>query len=167
MHPAMYLGDIALENCDSYCYLGTTFASNGSLKMAAQILKSKASRAMMALLKNLYKYKSCGIKILLDLFDKMVLPVALYNSEVWGTNCFPVNKNNNNFFDNSALKSPLENLQTTLLKILLGVGEKTSNWAVRSETGRYPLVLTLMQNMLKFYFHLRSSESPIVQAAIQ
>ena len=63
-----------------------------------------------------------------DLFDKMIVPIALYGVEVWGGNFVPVNKKNNDCFDNSLLSKHLtENLQYRFLKVLLGVSRKTSS----------------------------------------
>ena len=39
---------------------------------------------MCTLLGNVNKFYAGNIKILIDLFDKMILPICTYNSEVWG-----------------------------------------------------------------------------------
>ena len=79
----MKLGHTNIENCDSYCYLGTMFSRSGSFNLASQTLCGKARSAMFSLLKNTYKHGACNIYLILELFDKMVSPIATYNSEVW------------------------------------------------------------------------------------
>ena len=102
-----------------------------------------------------------------NLFDKMVLPIALYGSEVWGINYIPANPNNNDFFGQGNLSKHItEILNYRYMKMLLGVPRKTSNWAVNTETGRYPTILKSMKAMVKYYFHLSESKSPILIAAL-
>ena len=70
---------------------------------------------------------------MVGLFDKIILPLAPYNNEIWGTMCLPVNKKNNSFthFDNR--KNTVEDLQIKFCKRFLGVSDKVTNWAVVSE----------------------------------
>ena len=104
---------------------------------------------------------------MLELFDKMVIPIANYGSEVWGTNYIPHNPNNNLFLEQANLsKQSTEILHYRYIKILLGVHRQTTNWAVSSETGRLPIIINTFISMIKYFFHLSNSESPLVQAAL-
>ena len=160
-------GGAPLITAETYCYLGTVFSRNGSLNEAGHILHKKAIKALHGLIQKVYKYKSCDPKIMLDLFDRMILPVAMYNSEIWGTMCFPVNENNDDFLGVSPQKNPVEDVQIRFCKRLLGVREKTSNWGVTSELGRHPTVILIMEKIIKFWDHLTQSKSPILRAALQ
>ena len=73
----------------------------------------------------------------------MILLIATYNSEIWGTMCFPVNKKNNNFIHFDNRKNPVEDLQIKYCKRLLGVSDKATDWAVVSEVGRYPTTILI------------------------
>ena len=162
------LGNTTIENCKSYCYLGTVFTESGTLNLAAKTLCDKAKSAMFALLKNLYKHKVCSISTLLDLFDKMVAPIALYNSEVWGTSCIPNNSNNTSLLNQEKIyKYPVECLQGKFIKRVLGVRDKTSNWAVYSEVGKPPIIVKVFNAMLKFLSHLQKTSSSILVAALK
>ena len=166
--PCIQLGGTPVQNCASYCYLGNVFSESGSLNLAAKTLSDKARSAMFALLKNLYKHKVCSIQLLLEFFDKMVAPVALYNSEVWGTSCIPGNPNNNSLLDQERIyKYPVECLQGKFIKRLLGVRDNTSNWAVYSEVGKPPIVLKVFTSLLRFLSHLQSTPSNILVAALK
>jgi len=102
---------------------------------------------------------------MLNLFDKMILPIAQYSSEVWGTNYIPSNPNNNKLFDQCNLSKHItETLHYRYLKLLLGVPRKTSNWAVTTETGRYPIILRIIKAMYLCY--LSQSKSPFLEAAL-
>ena len=77
-----------LDICKSYPYLGTIICHNGQFKFNINELFKKASRAMYTLLGNVNKSYAGNIKILIDLFDKMLLPVCTYNCEVCGASFF-------------------------------------------------------------------------------
>ena len=160
-------GGAPLVTAETYCYLGTIFSRNGSLNEAGHILHKKAIKALHGLIQKVYKYKSCDPKIMLDLFDKMILPVAMYNSEIWGTMCFPVNENNTDFLGVSPQKNPVEDVQIRFCKRLLGVRDKTSNWGVTSELGRHPTIILIMEKIIRFWDHVIQSRSPILKAALQ
>ena len=156
-----------IQTCREYCYLGVLFTRSGAFKSAARALNDKAVGAMFSIIRNLYKHRSVDIRTMFNLFDKMVLPIAMYGSEVWGTNYIPVNSNNNDFFGQPNLsKHDTEILHYRYMKLLLGVPRKTANWAVKTETGRYPTIMRAMKAMIKYYFHLGESKSPFVISAL-
>ena len=161
------LGETPLEKVDEYCYLGTIFTSNGSLNSAGKALHEKARKAMYGLLRRVNKHYSCNPKLLWELFDKMIMPIAMYNVEVWGTICFPCNKNNDDFLNVSNTKNPIEDIQTKFGKRVLAVNDRCTNWAVLTECGRTPTITTIMKNMISFWLHLANSQNPIMKAALQ
>ena len=164
--PTFTLETNILTNCNSYCYLGINFTKNGAMKCASQILITKARNAMFSILKSVYKYKSCNVPIMIDLFDKMVIPIAMYNSEVWGVDLIPVNTSNNDLLSHKNVKHPVERLQCNFLKRILGTGDKSSNWAVMSEMGRHPILTKVIAILVKYFFHLCTTKSPILSAAL-
>jgi hypothetical protein len=137
------------------------------MNKASEALNSKAVGAMFSILHIVNKHMACRIDTLLQLFDKMVLPISLYNCEVWGTNFLPVNAKNDSLLGKQFLyKHIAETLQNKFLKMILGLPQKASNWAVASETGRYPVAIKAFTSMIKFYFHLSGSPSYIVRQAL-
>ena len=159
-------GVTQLPSCESYCYLGTTFSKNGSFNQATNVLYDKGLKSMFDILRSIFKYNSCNVGIMSKLFDSLTVPIVLYNSEVWGPLCFNSNIRNTMMFqDNSQVLST--NIQNIFLRIILGVGKKTSKWAILSETGRIPLCVKVMINMVKYWFHLSTSPNPILKAALQ
>ena len=77
-----------LDTCKSYPYLGTIMYHNGQFKFNINELCKKARRAMYTLLGNVNKHYAGNIKILIDLFGKMILSICTYNCEVWGASFF-------------------------------------------------------------------------------
>ena len=161
------LGGIPVVHCDSYCYLGVVFTRSGSFKTASKALNDKARGAMFSIIRNIYKHRTVNIQTMMELFDKMILPIATYSCELWGTNFIPPNPKNNAFLNKENLSKHLsENLHFRFLKMLLGVPSRTSNWAVATETGRFPIIIRVFVAMVKYLFHLNNSQSPIVKAAL-
>ena len=143
------------------------FTKSGSLTTAFKTLRDKALGAMFSLIRNINKHRTVDPAILLDLFDKLVVPIALYNSEIWGTSFLPQNPNVPNLIGNTALsRHSIENLHHIFLKILLGVPTRTANWAVISETGRYPLALRAWEGVIKYWHHVGNTQSSILSAAL-
>ena len=70
-----------LELCKLYPYLGTIITNNGNFKVNIQELCKSARRAMYTLLGSTNKYASGNLRVLLKLFDKMILPIFTYNCE--------------------------------------------------------------------------------------
>ena len=154
----MHFGETVISSSESYCYLGSVFSNNGSLNstghththththdcMTHTALHDKAIKTMYAILRRIYKYNACGITTMVQMFDKMILPIATCNSEIWDTMAFPVNKKNMKFIHIDNRKHPIEDLHIKCFKRLLGVSDKTTNWAVVSEIGRYPTTIPIM-----------------------
>ena len=79
----------------------------------------------------------------LDLFDKVVVPVLLYGSEVWG-------------FENLDL---IERLHLKFLKYVLNLKSSTPAYMVYGETGRFPLYISIYCRMISHWAKLLSGPS--------
>ena len=161
------IGKDKIDTCNSYKYLGTTISENGSFKNNLANLNKKASGAMFSLLKCINKHYAGDIKILLNLFDRMIVPVLLYNSEVWGGILLPSNSKQRDYLNDSNINNTVEKLQNRFLKYILGVNVKSTNWAIRTETGRIPLTSKVYEGILKYYQHVYNSKSTIVQDTLK
>ena len=147
----MFNGE-GVTQTNSYYYLGTMISSCGSFSLAMRTQYKKGIKAMFALLLSINRTKNTSPKLLLNLFDKMVVPIILYNSEIWGAYLFRnkqiLYENNEFLFD---LKNILEDLHIKFMKVVLGVHSKTCNLAVRSELGRLPLHIKIFSSILKYW----------------
>ena len=70
------------------------------------------------------------------MFDALIKPILLYNSDFWG--CLKIPKNN-----------PIENVHMRFCKELLGVQRQTTNIGVLLELGRVPLINYGIKNCIK------------------
>ena len=50
------LGDIAIDTCNTYCYLRVLFTGSGSMKTASKALHDKALGATFSLISNINKH---------------------------------------------------------------------------------------------------------------
>ena len=84
----------------------------------------------------------------INLFYSFFKPVLLYASEFWG--CFEFASSN---------KCPLEKLNTTLCKYLLGVKNQVSNVASKIEMRRFPLHIDAIRNCIKNWQRIQSGDA--------
>ena len=89
-----------MKQTNEYCYLGVMITACGSFLSAMKMLYKKGLKAMFCLLNNVNKTKQLPVKILSDLFDKMISRVNLYNCEIWGASRLKKNYNEQNVAEN-------------------------------------------------------------------
>ena len=129
-----YLDNEIVELVDSYVYLGTTIKYNGKFTNAIEKQINQAHRALFAIKSKKERY-NLPIDIVLDLFDKMILPILLYGCEIWG-------------FENL---EDIEVFYRKFLKYILKVNQQTPNCMVYGETGRIPLRIIIETRMVAFW----------------
>ena len=141
-YPIFYIGDEAVEVVSSFVYLGLKLNYNNRMLVAQKDLYDRASRAMFALLKkgNLLKLPP---DIMIDLFDKTVLPILTYGCEVWG-------------FENDKI---IQSLQLKFYKIVLKLKQSTPTLMVFGETAKFPVSISIKCRILSFWYKLISPQN--------
>ena len=140
-----HIGDKLIETTKEYTYLGLKLTQNGNFKAAQQQLSEKALHALYKIKKKLDFHKLTP-KLALKIFDSIISPILLYNSEVWGA----YEKDNLNKWETS----DIEKVNLRFCKLYLGVNKKASNVACRGELGKYPLLLTIKKNIINYLKHI-------------
>ena len=120
-----------------------------------------------ALLGSTNKFASGNLRVLLKIFDRMILPICTYNCEVWGSTFFTRKFVPSDFLSERQLKNAVDKVNCVFIKQILRVNSKASNWAVLSETNRSSLILGIMTRMISFWKHLQDSPSPIIQETVK
>ena len=82
-HPDFIYKGKTLKVVEHFKYLGVTLSANGKFTQNKQNLFKRAHKAMFALLAKCRKF-NLPIDLQFELFDKSVLPILLYGSEIWG-----------------------------------------------------------------------------------
>jgi hypothetical protein len=77
-----------------------------------------------------------------DLFDKVVLPILLYGSEVWG-------------FENLDI---VERIHLNFLKHVFNLKSSTPAYMVYGEAGRFPLYISIYCRMITYWAKLFSCQ---------
>ena len=104
-------------------------------------IKEQAIKAMYNLLQNCRR-NNLSIECQLDMFDKAIVPILLYGSEIWG-------------FENLDL---IEKVHLRFCKIILNLKQSTPNSIVYGELGRYPLSISVKLRMVKFWCRIVNSD---------
>ena len=152
--------DKTIDFCNSYTYLGSIISNTGNFKININELSKSASRAMYNLLGNTNKFLTRNIRILIDLFDKIILPICTYNCEVWGASLFTMKFSPCDFLSGKQCKNPVDKLPLKFLKHILGVNQQATNWAVLSETNRNSLITKVIEKMIGYWINIKNSPSP-------
>jgi len=137
----MYNGK-TLEIVHSFKYLGIIFNFNGRFALCKKHLASQASRAMFSLLSKGRKHE-LSIDTMLDLFDKMIVPILSYGCETW---CY----------EECLI---IERIHLKFCKYILKVKQSTPNVMIYGELGRYPLIIKLKLLMLGYWYDLINCET--------
>ena len=131
------MNNMELEIVSEFIHLGTMFQRTGSFKKNKVNLAEKASKAMYDIL-NKGRVHNLSVSCHLDLFDKIIIPMLTYGSEIWG-------------YENIDI---LEKVHVQFCKLLLNLKTSTPNFMLYGELGRYPLNITVKLNILSFWSKL-------------
>ena len=136
-----WLNNEKVEYVENYVYLGTTISFNGQYKEAIRKQIIQAERALFAIKSIKYKY-DLPIDIVLDLFDKMILPILLYGCEIWG-------------FENI---EPIEIFYRKFLRYVLHLKVQTTSCMIYGEAGKTPLRLKIKSRMVCFWHKVTTGD---------
>ena len=119
-----FYGDLRLCTGDTFLHLGVLFSSNvtGKLSQAQSTLAHQALKAEFSLQRMLYNFNDVKPDFISQLFDKLITPILMYASEVWG-------------FHTAAA---IERVQTGCCKRILHLKKYTSNNFIYGELNRLP-----------------------------
>ena len=132
-----------MEVVNTYKYLGIYFSTKLSVSYACQDLVARAKRAIICILKTMYRFEKSSAPLFLKLFDCQVQPILQYGAEIWA------------FVGHDVI----EKAHLFALKRFLGVDRRTPNDFVYGEFGRYPLFVNSYVRCLKYWLKLISMDN--------
>ena len=118
----------------------------------------KANRAIFSLKPNLNLMKM-PIKLLLKIYETMVVPILLYGAELWAESC--------KFTPDKWDKTEIAKQHTFLLKQILSLNMSTRNIAVRAEFWRLPLLLNSHVRVGNYIKYLRKKTRSLCKGSLQ
>ena len=157
-----YNGNV-LEQVKQFKYLGTIIEKSGNFKQNDIFLKNKGLRASFSIIKCLATNTGMKISSLINIFEKVVEPILLYNCEITQAflpNNWSYDKFNKNIWNKG---DQISKVMNSFLRQILGVGKTTSNWGIITETGKYPIILKVYLQIMKYWIRLICIESKYMQ----
>ena len=114
------------------------FTCCGSFADAQSTSSGQAQKAIFTLSKYLHKFTFIQPKHKLDLFDKIILPILNYGSEVWGF----------------GMANSIERVHLQFFKKLLDVKKTTQNDFIYGELGRTSCQTKRFVRIINYWFKL-------------
>lgn len=143
------IGNLKIDTVFEYCYLGVVINYNGLFTRAISERIIPAQKAMFGL-----NAKAVNLQlppdIHIELFEKLVTPICLYGSEIWG-------------YGNL---EPIEVFYRKFLKRVLGLNKSTPNCMVYGEVGKRPLNNIVTLKMLNFWIKVSEGKSSKLSSKI-
>ena len=109
----------------------------------SNLLASQADRAVFAIKSAMKECGEMSVSLALDLFDKIISPILLYGSEIWGTR----------------YAGSIEYVHRKFCKYVLNVSINASNAAVLGELGRRPLRVQYNFRCVKYWLTIVQDKS--------
>ena len=129
-----YFDKQRLEVVNGYKYLGAFFTPKLSWTQCQKTLAAQAQKGINLLRRYDYKCNVLPVNMQFELFDKMIAPILLYGSEVWG------------FY----ITEHIEKVQNKFCRFVLSVPKNAPTLAVLAETGRYPMYTQYYKRCVKY-----------------
>ena len=126
-----------LEVTNEYKYLGSVFTRGGSFTTAKHHIAEQANKALFLLLKKIRTF-SLPFDIQIELFDKTIRPILLYEAEVWG-------------FGNCDV---IDRVQLKFLKYIFKLKKSTPSYMIYGELGLFPISVEIRHRALSFWSKL-------------
>ena len=128
-------GDTVIPVTTQMRYLGLIFSSNGLAHQTQLSLSQQANKAVFGLHKKLCRYKTLSISVVIDLFDKFIVPVLNYGCESWGFHAAP----------------NIERVQLRFYKRILRVKGTTQNDFIYGILGRFPMLIHRQYRIIRYW----------------
>ena len=140
-YPVFKLCSKPVKVVEEYTYLGTVFNFNGRFTKAIKKQVNQARKAMFSLITKSRRL-ALPVDIQCELFDKIVVPILLYGSEVWG-------------YSNLL---QIEVFYRKFLRNLLYLNKSCPNCIAYGEVGKLPLKPSVEKRMLSYWTRISESK---------
>lgn len=160
-----FFGKNRVKQCNEYKYLGSFITNSGTFKQNEVAIRKKGIRASFLITQNVGFLAKTST--LIDIFEKTIEPILTYNSEVtmayipksWRCQKFKEKMWNQG--------EEINKVTMSFLRRSLGVHKKTTNIALLSEVGKYPIILKVYLNIFKYWIRLLNNPSNLLKEALK
>ena len=129
----LVIEDLCIYNCETYCYLGSYFANNGSMKQVVEKHIEKNLKHVNKFSSFCYNNQNMPFYLKKKVAESVIITSLLYGTETWLQ--FP-----------SSMFKRLNTLYLDIVKILLNVRNSTSNLCCLLEIG-FPSLRARIDNI--------------------
>ena len=174
---ALFYNNCALDETKEYNFLGNVIDYRGSFKRTVQELTKKGLKAVFALKSRFSNFQSIPVNLSLKLFDTLVRPILLYNSEIWFMeNYINILKSSKRAEQHGSIcdilsledKFSFEIVHNRYCKSVLGLKKTACNIAAKLELGRFPLASFIKTQAMLYFCRLNSTGiNPLLYEALQ
>jgi hypothetical protein len=140
--PVLRIGNEQLDIVYDFPYLGIKFNYDNSFRRAQKDLSNRASRAMFSLLRKCNRL-FLPLDVVIELFDKTIMPILTYGCEIWGFRIYEF----------------AQKLQVKFYKMVFHVRQSTPSMFLFGELGKYPAEVNIQCRMLNFWYKLISKDN--------
>lgn len=144
-----FYGDQRIDVVNKFCYLGLVFSTSGNFRIAQHTLAEQARKAIFSLKNQTKQFYDLKPELMCMLFDRVIVPILLYGSEIWGLNNV----------------DEIERVHVQFCKQILHLRLSTASYFVYGELGRYPLTSKLYLRVIKYWLKLMQGSKPLVKDA--
>ena len=141
------------------------FSASGVFNFAQDDIFKKSIKASFKITK-LTTSGEPSSKTSLHLYDHLLKPIVLYGSEIWGalkTNSAAGKRNSCFIFEEIYKNNIADKSQIKYLKYILGLNKHTSNLAILSETGRFPMYFSTILSVVKYLHCLETTSNTLLK----
>ena len=127
---------------------------------AEKNLSLKASRALFSVKQSIFD-STIKPSVVLRIFHSLIKPITIYNSEILAgyKTCYHKKSIDEMFEMSFKGHNEFDMIFTRFSKYVLGVHSKASNFAVLSELGQLPLIVSIIASCINFWLHTIQSNS--------
>ena len=173
--PTLFYKNSPLVETKEYNFLGNVINYTGSFKKAVQELTKKGLKVLFALKSRFSHFQSIPVSLSCKLFDVLIRPVLLYNSEVWlmdeyisilkslkraehhGTVCDYLSLD---------YKLCFETVHNRYCKSVLGLKKTACNFSAKLELGRFSLVSFIKTQVMLYFCRIKMENvNPLLKEA--
>ena len=133
-----FYGDKRLDIVNTFNYVGIVFSYTGKWSQTQTTSADKAKQAMFKLNRKLYHLYDPQPEFCCELFDRLIAPILMYGSEVWG------------FHSADAV----ERVHLNFCKKVLKIKKTTTSNIVYGELGRFPLQLQRYFRIINYWLKI-------------
>ena len=142
-------GNNVVDVVTDYVYLGTTFNYNGKFNKAKSKQVLQAKKATFSLLTKVRKL-NLSADVFVELFERLVIPVLLYGSEIWG------------YEDLKQVQIMYNNAMRNFLRL----HKNTSMCMVKGELGLKDISEYVNNRMLNFWYNVATGDESKISSIL-